>query len=152
MNRRRVILGGLGVVGVAGLGAWGIGHVTLKAEIVSILRRRLGFLKLDEKGLHAFAKDQTDAAFHKKIPTWNRLRYHLLAAAAPSYKRFFRSTDARSRIARLEDNLVSTYLLSSDFFLNGADESRTVNYVAYYDALLPCQNPFARPAVDAAAT
>jgi hypothetical protein len=148
MNRRRVILGGLGVVAVAGLGAWGLGHVALEAEIVSILRRRLGFLKLDQQGVHAFAKDQTDAAFHKKIPTWSRLRYHLLAAAAPSYKRFFRSIDTRSRVARLEDNLVSTYLLSSDFFLNGADESRTVNYVAYYDPLHPCQNPFARPVLD----
>jgi hypothetical protein len=152
MNRRRVILGGLGVVGVAGLGAWGLGHVALRAEIVSILHRRLGFLKLDEKGVHAFAKDQTDAAFHKKIPSWQRLRFHLLAAGIPSYKRFFRSTDTRTRLRRLEDNLVSTYLLSSDFFLNGADESRTVNYLAYYDPLLPCKNPFARPAVDPAAT
>jgi hypothetical protein len=148
MNRRRVILGGLVIVGVASLGAWGLGHVGLRAEIASILRRRLGFLKLDEKGVHAFAKDQTDAAFHKKIPTWNRMRYHLLAAAAPSYKRFFRSVDTRSRLARLEDNLVSTYLLSSDYFLNGADESQTVNYLAYYDPLRPCQNPFARPALD----
>ncbi|MGO8858689.1 MAG: hypothetical protein ACLQO1_23775 [Steroidobacteraceae bacterium] len=152
MNRRRAILGGLAAVGLAGLAAWGLGHVALEAEIASILRRRLGFLKLDPNGVHAFAKDQTDATFHKKIPTWNRLRYHLLAAAAPSYKRFFRSNDTRSRVARLEDNLISTYLLSSDFFLNGADESRTVNYVAYYDPLRPCQNPFARLAVDPAAT
>lgn len=151
MNRRRAILGGLVLAGVAGVGAWGLGHVGLKAEIVSILRRRLGYLKLDDTGVRAFAKDQTDAAFHKKIPTWNRLRYHLLAAAAPSYKRFFRSADTRSRIVRLEDNLVSTYLLSSDFFLNGADESRTVKYVGYYDPLRPCQNPFARPAIDAGA-
>jgi len=42
------------------------------------------------------------------------------------------------------------YLLSSDFFQNHADESRTVRYLAYYDLLIPCQNPFARPAVEPA--
>jgi hypothetical protein len=106
-------------------------------------------LKLDPDGVHAFAKDQSKAAFNKKIPTYNRLRYHLLAAAMPSYKRNFRSIDKRSRLAKFEDNLVANYLLSSDFFLNGADESRVVKYVAYYDPLRPCQNPFARPATDA---
>jgi hypothetical protein len=149
MNRRRVILGGLGVIGIAGVGAWGLGHVALQAEIAAVLRRRLGFLRLDPTGLRTFAIDQTDAVFHKKIPTRNRLRYHLLAAASPSYKRFYLSKDTRSRLARFEDTLVSTYLLSSDFFLNGSDESRTVHYVAYYDSLRPCQNPFARPAVPA---
>ena len=150
MNRRHAIVGGLALVGAAGLGAWGVAHVALSEEIVTVLRRRLSFLKLDDQGLHAFAKDQTGALFAKKIPTWDRLRYHLLAAASPSYKRFYRSSGQRSRTARLEDTLVSTFLLSSDFFLNGADESRTVRYVAYYDALRPCQNPFARAAVDAA--
>jgi hypothetical protein len=116
-------------------------------EIASILRRRLGFLKLDEGGVRAFARDQTRATFSKKIPTWNRLRYHLLASGASSFKRFYRSTDAHSRMGRFEDTLVSTYLLSSDFFWNGSDESRTVNYVAYYDPNRPCHNPFARPVV-----
>ncbi len=147
-NRRRVIFGGLGVIGLAA-GGWVVGHVALESEIAATLNRRLDYLKLDPDGVRRFAKDQTDAVFHKKIPTWNRLRYHLLAASAASYKRFYRSTDTQSRLARFEDTLVSTYLLSSDFLLNGADESRTVNYVAYYDSLRPCQNPFARPAVAA---
>jgi hypothetical protein len=149
ISRRRLIVGGLGAVGALGLGAWGLGRLGFRLEIASILRRRLGFLKLDESGVRAFAKDQTNAMFNKKIPTWNRLRYHLLASGASSFKRFYRSTDARSRMGRFEDTLVSTYLLSSDFFWNGADESRKVNYLAYYDPNRPCQNPFARPAVDA---
>ena len=95
----------------------------------------------------AFAKDQTNATFAKKIPTWSRMRYHLLASGGSSFKRFYRSTDTRSRFARFEDTLVSTYLLSTDFFWNGSDESRTVNYVAYYDPNRPCHNPFARPVV-----
>jgi hypothetical protein len=151
INRRRLLLGGLGVIGVAGLGAWGFGRMAFEAEVASILRRRLSFLKLDRDGVRAFAKDQATAAFTKKIPTWNRLRYHF-GAVGPSFNRYYRSNDKRSRVSRLEDSLISTYLLSSDFFLNGADESRTVNYVAFYDAMRPCQNPFARPVPAASAT
>ena len=150
ISRRRLIVGGLGAVGVAGLGAWGLGRLGFQMEIASILRRRLGFLKLDGGGIRAFAKDQTRATFGKKIPTWNRLRYHFLTASgASSFKRFYRSTDTRSPTARFEDTLVSSYLLSSDFFWNGSDESRTINYVAYYDPIRPCSNPFARPLGDA---
>jgi hypothetical protein len=148
ISRRRLIVGGLGAVGAAGLGAWGLGRLGFQMEIASILRRRLGFLKMDEGGIRAFAKDQTRATFTKKIPTWNRLRYHMLGSGASSFKRFYRSTDTHSRMGRFEDALVSTYLLSSDFFWNGSDESRTVNYVAYYDPNRPCHNPFARPVAD----
>jgi hypothetical protein len=150
ITRRRILWGGLGLAGLAAAG-WGLGHWGLQSQIESILHRRLSYLKLDPAGVSAFAKDQTAATFAKKIPTWNRLRYHLLAGSDASFKRFFRSADTRSRRERLEDNLVSTFLLSSDFFTSGMDESRTVSYIVYYDAVRPCQNPFARPAVDPSA-
>jgi len=110
-NRRRVLLGGLGVVGVVALGAWGGGRPVLESRIADVLQRRLSFLKLNPDGVRAFARDQVTAVFNKKIPTWNRLRYHFLSAVAPSFQRFYRSTDKRSRLARLEDTLISTYLL-----------------------------------------
>jgi hypothetical protein len=148
ISRRRLILGGLGAAGVAALSAWGLGRLGYRVEIASILRRRLSFLKLDEGGVRAFAKDQTNATFAKKIPTWNRMRYHLLASGGSSFKRFYRSTDNRSRIGGFEDTVVSTYLLSSDFFWNGSDESQKINYVALYDPNQPCHSPFARPVAD----
>ena len=144
ISRRRLLLGGVGVVGVAGLAGWGLGRVGLKAEIVAVLKRRLNFLKLDEKGVQTFATDRVDAIFNKRIPTWNRLRYHF-GANLPSYERYYRSTDRRSRVATFEDGVVQLYLLSSSFFISGSDESRLVEYVGYYDPLHPCQNPFARP-------
>ena len=148
MNRRRLLLGGLGVAGAVGIGTWGFGRMGAQSEIVAVLHRRLGFLNLDQDGLRRFAKDQVSALLNKRMPTWNRLRYHFLSAVAPSFKRYYRSTDKRSRIARAEDSLVSTYLLSSDFFQNDADESRIVRYIAFYDPMRACGNPFARPAVD----
>ena len=108
INRRRVILGGLGLIGLAG-GGWVVGHVALQTEIAAILHRRLGFLKLDPNGVRTFATDQTDAVFHKKIPTWNRLRYHLLAGSAPAFTASYGIADSSmepqlEQLARLADD------------------------------------------------
>ncbi len=44
----------------------------------------------------------------------------------------------------LTEDLFTKFLLSSDFFQNGADESRVVYYQILYDPYLtPCYNPFA---------
>jgi hypothetical protein len=146
INRRRVIVGGIGLVGMGGLAAWGVGRIGLKAEIVALLKRRLDYLKLDEQGVQTFATDRVDAMFNKKIPTWNRLRYHF-GAGIPSAPRFQRTTDARSQVVRFEDAVVQLFLLSSNFFVDGADESRVVRYVGYFDPTHPCQNPFARQVI-----
>jgi hypothetical protein len=143
-TRRRFLLGSLAIVAVAGVGVIGFGPMGAESHIVSVVRRRLSFLKLDEAGLRAFAKDQVNALLAKR-PTWNRLKYHYLALFSKQFTRYNRSNDRRSRRERMEDNFASTYLLSSDFFVNGADESRVVQYVSFYDPLRPCGNPFWRP-------
>lgn len=148
MNTRRKFLLGLGSVGVlGGLGLWGFGRDGIENAIVSVLRKRLDFLNLHEPGLNAFAADQTSKILAKRV-SMGRLRYHFLSAVSSSFKRYERASVARTRRERAEDLLVSTYLLSSDFFINGSDESREVRYVAYYDAMRPCNNPFARPPED----
>lgn len=41
-----------------------------------------------------------------------------------------------------EPEVFGRYLLSTDFFQHGADESRTLHYVAFYDPYVsPCWNP-----------
>jgi hypothetical protein len=144
-TRRRFLLSGLAVVAVAGVGVIGFGRMGAESHIVKVIRRRLSYLKLDEAGVHAFAKDQVDALLAKR-PSWSRLKYHYQAAFGKQFTRYNRSSDTRTRSQRLEDNFVSSYLLSSDFFVNGADESRRVRYLAFYDPLRPCGNPFWRPA------
>jgi len=145
-TRRRFLLGGLTVVVVAGVGVIGFGRMGAESHIVDVVRRKLSFLKLDEAGLKAFAKDQVSFLLAKR-PTWNRLKYHYLSMFGKQFTRYNKSNDTRSRRQRMEDNFASTYLLSSDFFVNGADESRVVQYVAFYDPLRGCGNPFWRPAV-----
>ncbi|HET6418362.1 MAG TPA: hypothetical protein VFG22_18845 [Polyangiales bacterium] len=45
----------------------------------------------------------------------------------------------------LPDEIYMNYLSSTDFFINGADESRPVRFVALYDPYVsPCYNPFRR--------
>ena len=88
--------------------------------IAGILQRRLPFLKLDGKGINAFAGD--------------------LQARNPAVLR-----QAGQGRTEAQDWLTERYLLSSDFFHYEADESRSVNYMAYYDPYVrPCGNPFAQ--------
>jgi hypothetical protein len=148
ISRRRLLLAGLGLVGLSGLGIFAFGRSGIEAAIATILRRRLAYLHLDEEGVRAFASDQAGKLIAKRV-SLHRLRYHVAATAGDTFKRFQRSNDPRTRVERIEDPIVISYLMSSDFFLNGADESRSVRYLGFYDALQrPCGNPFARPAWD----
>jgi hypothetical protein len=144
IKRRRFLLGGLAIVAVAGVGALGAGYVT-ESQIASAVRRRLGYLHLDEAGLHSFAKDQIGTLLAKR-PTWKRLKTRLRSSLSkPVVVHYGGANDTRTRRERIEDNLATIYLLSSDFFVHGADESRTIQYVNLYDPMRACGNPFARP-------
>lgn len=145
-SRRQLLYAGLGVFAATGVGIVSVGKTLTEREIVSLLRRRLRFLQLDETGLQSFAQDYVGVILAKR-PTWNRIKYHLHSVVGPTFKRFGRSNDKRTRAQRIEDDLAQIYLLSSDFFVNGADSRRLIHYVAYYDPMRACGNPFARSAL-----
>jgi hypothetical protein len=142
LKRRRFLKIGLGVVAVAAVGVWGA-DMAGEAEIVATVRKRLSFLKLEEAGLHSFAKDYISALLAKR-PSWYRWKYHIQSLFRKPGARWGISTDTRSRRERFADNLATQYLLSSDLFLNGADENRTIQYVKLYDPMRACAAPFAR--------
>jgi hypothetical protein len=148
-TRRRFLAIASGVVVAAAVGVVAIAPAVTESQIVNHVRRRLSFLKLDEAGLETFAREQV-AALLAKRPTWNRMKYHFLSAFTNSFTRYDRSSDRRSRIERMTDGFASTYLLSSDFFVNGANPAQVVRYLSLYDPLRACGNPFARPAVSSA--
>jgi hypothetical protein len=143
IKRRRFLLGGLGIAAVAVLGVWGA-DIAAESEIVSGIRRRLGFLRFDDAGLHAFAKDYIRTMLAKR-PSWYRWKYHFYTLFHKPVARWGMSSDRRSRRERMEDNLATLFLLSSDFFVKGADESRVIQYLNFYDPLRGCNSPFARP-------
>lgn len=146
MKRRSLLIGALGVAAVAALGVWGA-DIATESEIASGIRRRLGFLHFDEAGLHRFAKDYMSAMLAKR-PSWYRWKYHFHSLfSKPTAAQWGISNDTRTRRERLEDNFSTLFLLSSDFFANGADESRIIRYVSFYDPMIACGDPFARPVI-----
>lgn len=62
-----------------------------------------------------------------------------LARYARDYLRYLAPPDLAGT------DLYTRFLLSNDFFQNGADESRPMHYVTLYDPYVTaCRNPFAR--------
>jgi hypothetical protein len=151
IKRRRILLGGLAIAAVAAVGVWGAGIVG-ESEIASAVRRRLKFLRLDEGGLHAFARDYIHsetlhaASILAQRSNWARWRFRIHRIVRGPVDRFGLSHDSRTRRERLAESWATLFLLSSDFFATGADESRVVRYVQLYDPMRACGNPFARPA------
>lgn len=115
-----------------------------EGAIVTVLQKRLHYLTLDDAGVHAFAKDLAAS----KMITVGKLR---LAAAAGLLNFEPQSMNLLDTMLRQgEEHIVSTYLLSSDFFLRGADVTQKVSYMGFYDPFAyACRNSFARFTLDA---
>jgi hypothetical protein len=138
ITRRRLLLVGGGIFG--GYAGWRYFGSSDEEAFVTVVRRRLDYLKLDLDGVNAFARDM--AARH--IISNGRLRF--LNVVKPLYVHVALSTSSRfgSALRHGEERIVTNYLLSSDFLINGADESRIVRYLGYYDPMRACGNPFAQ--------
>jgi hypothetical protein len=156
MKRRRFLLGGLGIAALAALGVWGAGTLG-EAEIARAVRRRLVFLRLDAGGLRSFSKDYIVFATHyvrSKLayhPNWYSWKFHVYPLLHGRVDHLGLTHASRSRRERWEDDWATMFLLSSDFFVTGANELRVVRYVGLYDPMRACGNPFARPAYPPAA-
>lgn len=109
--------------------------------IVAILKRRVGYLRVEHGTFHDFAKSYISA--HEE---YERKLAALSAFALPlQYLSPYRWLVHGNALRRLEDNVVSNYLLSTDFFFNSANEQRAVSYISFYDPYTrPCGNPFSR--------
>ncbi len=138
ITRRKLFLSG--AAGVAALLTLRFRSATDQDAIVVVLRKRLSYLKLDDIGLRAFARDL--AAKHE-IASY---RLRLIDAFAPLYANIKISGDnfIANTVRHGEEHIVTLYLLSSDFFVNGANAAKPVHYLGYYDPLHACGNPFAR--------
>lgn len=145
VSRRQLLaIAAATLTATTGLVAWRFIQGSDADAIVSVLRKRLGYLILDEAGLRAFAQELTA----RKMVSSSRLR--LLDFAGPIYTQLIpsRGTSWTHELQHGEERIVSLYLLASDFFLNGADETKTVRYRRFYDPLNnpdTCSNPFSRP-------
>lgn len=94
---------------------------------VALIKGELEFLKLDPEGVIKFVQEH---AKNKNRSYKLTLKgYHFLGVSS-------------SKSGKIHQ-LVSNYLLSTDFFLHKMDETRVVKYVGFYDPYIrPCTHPF----------
>ena len=138
ISRRGLLFGGAAVLGLAALR---LGWSHPEDAVTAVLRKRLRHLQLDESGLRDFARDF--AASGKMA----RDKLRLIAALAPLYQWLPSDDSTPAAVRHGEERLVTAFLLSSDFFLNAADERKPVRYLRLFDPWSnpgACQNPFAR--------
>lgn len=120
LTRRVFITSLLGAAALtAGAGVWRWG--SLRREwIVRKLIAHFDYLDIDPDGVSRF------------VDTFERYRYPI-------------RRNPLKLLGPLPDEIYMNYLSSTDFFINDADESRPVRFVALYDPYVsPCYNPFRR--------
>jgi hypothetical protein len=139
MQRRVFLLSG--VVALSASAAWLYFGSSPADAVAMVLRKRLAYLTLDADGVRRFAHDllAKNGISAAKI--------HLLSAIRPVYAGNPLSA-GHNELAYLlrhgEDRIVGSYLICSDFFINGADQTRLVKYLGPLDSRHACANPFAR--------
>ena len=113
--------------------------------VVAILKRRVGYLKTPPGSFEEFAK----AYVEEKKDHRQTLRSLSVLALPLTYFTVYPMLPMGHGLRRLENTVVSIYLLSTDFFQHGADETRELHYVAYFNPeRVACRHPFARRALD----
>lgn len=140
-KRRQLLIGGGVAVAAsaAGLGAL-YGAARGEDTIEAVLRRRLGPLKYQDADLRRFSQE------YVIFRSSHRQQLRLLATLAGLYRVAtpYPLLSMGSSLARLENNIVSNFLLATDFFDNGADLSRPLRYTGLHDPYLrPCRRIFA---------
>lgn len=101
----------------------------VKKYAVLILKKELDYLKLEPEGVNRYVEDYFKATGNDLLST---LKWKTLYYLNSGWEKSDRITD-----------LMKYYLLSSDFFINKTDESKTVNYLGLFNSYhSPVPNPY----------
>ena len=128
MKRRKfLMLAGMGSVAAAALASFKFITDPFEEVAKGIIKSELNYLDLDDQGVDKFIND------------YARLKDRNYKLTMKGYSLFGINAARSGKVHQL----VSAYLLSSDFFQNGMDSNRVVKYVGLYDPYLrPCAHPF----------
>jgi hypothetical protein len=142
-GRRRFLIalgGGAGAIGAYFGLNWFFGDP--RDVTVAVLHRRCGGMYVNEDTFERFAGEYADWKGRTDL-----LR-HLSALSLPlGMWSPYEWVLPLHRLRRLEDSIVTQYLLSTDFFLHGANLRREIQYMSFYDPMITaCRNPFFQPA------
>jgi hypothetical protein len=125
--KRRTFLMTPGAGSAAAILSFRFAGSSFEDAAAELIHKELNFLKLDPKGVMRFVNE-----FSKNKDATYRLQVKGYAILG-----------IRSSRSGKVNQLVSSYLLSTDFFANGMDERSTVRYVGLYNPYTrPCAHPF----------
>jgi hypothetical protein len=126
--KRRTFLTIAGIGGVIGaFASFKFFSTAFEEAAEMLIKEELSFLKLDPDGVRKFVE----------VYALNRDRNYKLTMKG--YNMFGITAAQSGKIHQL----VSSYLLSSDFFHNKMDESKIVKFLAFYNPYArPCTHPF----------
>ena len=130
MKRRKFLtIAGVGAF-ITALASGKFLTTSFEESAVRIIRHELDFLKLDEEGLNTFIRD------------YSALKDRNYKLIVKSYGLLGIGSQRSGKIHQM----LTTYLLSTDFFVNKMDQSRVIKYVGIYDPYIrPCTHPFTNP-------
>lgn len=144
VSRRRFLIGSLVGAGITGAAVVAVAtyagvFIPPNERLAHLIRIRLPYLIIPDETMNAFVRDSK--TYTQRQPS---LRTLALSAA-------YRSPLGYGTLRRklpyplYEQNAITTFLLSTDFFQEGADVTRPLRYVSYADPYLKgCANPLAR--------
>jgi len=125
---RRSLLAGIGALGALGsLATLRLALAAPDAAVAAVIRKRLGYLRIDDATLAAFARDYTASAAIAPA------KLRLIAALLPLYRRLPAETASPGSIRYGEERIVTDFLLASDFFRHHGETARPVQYLGLYD-------------------
>jgi len=147
-RRAFLVTSAVTLVGTAG-GFWlfKAGYFNQQQRIARILLaafdKRIAFLHWDrgevKQFIQDFMADDRNANFLQKV---NKLSY---LYPIYNYSHLLEATHYANKLHNFEERVISRFLLSTDFFWDGANEKQVITYLNYYDPhRSPCQNPFAQ--------
>lgn len=136
-RRKLLIFSGLGLF-ATGCSALFVSWRTAKETdiVVALLRNRLRPLKIEPEIFHQFSLDyiETRREYAGRLQVLGTVA-ELFSLITP-----YHMLPMGHAWRRMENNIVSTFLLSTDFFQNGAQIDVPVRYLGFYD-------PYRRPCV-----
>lgn len=142
ITRRNFLLASvstLAISGTYGVFKW----FTAKPEdiITAIIQRRLGYLNINDDDIAKFSKSYT----MNKTDHVKKLTLLSVFATPLQYFTPYPYLQYKHSFHRLEDSVVSLFLLSTNFFQNNANEKIKIQYLGFYDPFnTVCRNPLMR--------
>lgn len=141
ISRRKFLISSIAAATLlAPAGFWLTWKKTKETDIIeAILKRRLGMLNIDRETFKIFSNEMIKhrQSYAKQLKVLGMFS-GLLSVVTP-----YNILPMSHPIRRLENYTVSNFLLATDFFQNGADISREIKYLGFYDPYKrPCANFF----------